>query len=83
MTLHKDVQVPPLKDDDYERFFRSFTNIRPEGDQVERIEVIRDSFKKTLETICALTNRTPERTIALRKLEESLMYAVKNVVLET
>jgi len=70
-------------DDDYDKFFRSFTNIRPEGDQIERIETLRDDYKAVLSTIIALTNRTPERTIALRKLEESLMYAVKCIVLET
>jgi len=70
-------------DDDYDKFFRSFTNIRPEGDQIERIETIRDDYKAVLSTIIALTNRTPERTIALRKLEESLMYAVKCIALET
>ena len=76
------VKSKPL-DDDYDKYFRSFTNIRPEGDQIERIETLRDDYKAVLSTIISLTERTPERTIALRKLEESLMYAVKCIVLET
>jgi len=69
-------------DDDYDKFSKSFTNITPEGDQIERIETLRNSYKDLLNDICGMIERTPERTIALRHLEESLMYAVKAIVLE-
>jgi hypothetical protein len=69
-------------DPDLEMFRKSFTNIRPEGDQIERIETLRDEYSNILEAVVALSDRTPNRTIALRKLEESLMYAVKSIVME-
>lgn len=78
-----DVAYPPDVDPDLEMFRRSFTNIRPEGDQIERIETLRDEYSNVLEAICRLSDRSPNRTIALRKLEESLMYAVKNIVMES
>lgn len=73
---------PKRHDEDFIQFERSFTNIKPEGDQIERIELLREEYKALLNTICMISDRTPNRTIALRKLEESLMYAVKNIVLE-
>jgi hypothetical protein len=73
---------PKRHDEDFIQFERSFTNIKPEGDQIERIELLRTEYKALLNTICMISDRTPNRTIALRKLEESLMYAVKNIVLE-
>ena len=69
-------------DNDFDRFFKSFTNVTPEGDQIERIEVLRTSYKDLLGDICRLVERSPERTIALRNLEDSLMYAVKAIILE-
>jgi len=69
-------------DEDYQRFDKSFTNITPEGDQVERIEDMREQYKNVLGQIIGSCTRSPERTIALRKLEESLMYAVKCIVME-
>jgi hypothetical protein len=69
-------------DEDYINFEKSFTNVTPEGDQIERIERIRETYKETLGLIIDSCDRTPVRTIALRKLEESLMYAVKAIVLE-
>ena len=69
-------------DNDLENFLKSFTNITPEGDQIKRIEDVRKYYKDTATVICTLIARSPERTIALRKLEESVMYAVKAIVLE-
>jgi hypothetical protein len=69
-------------DEDYAKFEKSFTNIKPEGDQVERIERIREDYKAVLALIIDSVERSPERTLALRALENSLMYAVKAVVLE-
>ena len=69
-------------DNDHENFVKSFTNITPEGDQIERIEILREEYKQVVNIICQFIPRSPERTIALRKLEESLMYAVKAIVLE-
>lgn len=77
-----DYPVPDI-DPDLEMFRRSFTNIRPEGDQIERIEALRDEYTNVLNAVCMVSDRTPNRTIALRKLEESLMYAVKNIVMES
>lgn len=69
-------------DPDFGRFEASFTNITPEGDQIERIEEMRGHFKSVMEHIIESCDRTPERTIALRNLENSLMYAVKSIVME-
>lgn len=71
-----------IDDPDFGRFDASFTNFKPEGDQIDRIETLRANYKFVLESIIDSCPRTPERTIALRKLEESLMYTVKTIVLE-
>lgn len=61
---------------------RSLTNQPPTAEQIERIELLR-RVGKTLGT--AIVEQTPtsrEQSLAITKLEECVMWAVKAIVLE-
>ena len=64
-----------------ERVHHSLTNITPTDEQVHRIEAIRASGKG-LATAIINANPGPsrERALALTKLEECVMWAVKSVL---
>ena len=59
---------------------RSLTNQPPTPDQIETIESLREAakeFGRAIET----TTPSRERSLAITNLEQSLMWAVKGVVL--
>lgn len=63
-------------------FEKSFTNITPKSDQIERIEWLRRVFKDTMADILENVPAGRCRSIALTHLETALMYSVKEIVLE-
>jgi hypothetical protein len=65
-----------------DQIHRSLTNQPPTPEQIERIELLRQ-VGKTLGT--AIVEQTPasrEQSLAITKLEECVMWAVKAIVLE-
>lgn len=67
---------------DFTKLERSMTNIKPNDDQIQRIEKLRESFKKAGESLFENCNQSREMSLAITKLEESLMWATKSIVLE-
>ena len=67
---------------DKEKIFRSMTNITPGQEQRERIEELRVYYKDTVARLDNLCKDSRELSIALTELENSLMWAVKSIVLE-
>jgi hypothetical protein len=65
------------------RVHRSLTNITPDLNQVARIERIRVEAKALVVAIVASTPPGREQSLALTHLEETVMWAVKAVVMET
>jgi len=63
-------------------YIKSFSHQQPTSEQLKRIEHIRLSYKLLLDDICKTCKDSRERNIALSNLENSLMYAVKSIVLE-
>lgn len=61
---------------------RSLSHQVPSSDGVKRIEFLREVAKSFAEAIETHTPVCRERSLAITKLEESLMWAVKSVVLE-
>jgi hypothetical protein len=56
---------------------RSLTNIRPLDDTIGKIEELRVNAKDYAAAIFEYVPESPERTLACRALEESVMWAVK------
>ncbi len=65
------------------RVHRSLTNVTPSLNQIGRIERIRNGAKALAVDIVASTPAGREQALALTHLEETVMWAVKAVVLET
>lgn len=67
----------------YSRMERSLTNVSPTAEQVERIESVRAAGKLLLGRILEQSPQASrERALALTHLEETVMWAVKSIVLE-
>ena len=64
-----------------ERFLRSLTNITPTPEQVVRIAELRGIAKVFGETVLRTTVSSRERSLAITHLEDSVMWAVKGVLL--
>lgn len=60
---------------------RSLTNVRPSDEVIAQIEELRETAKAYAEDIFAFVPESPERTLACRALEESVMWAVKAMCL--
>lgn len=60
---------------------RSLTNISPNEDQIQRIEALREFAKAYGNAVLQLSLTSRERSLAVTKLEESVMWAVKGIVL--
>lgn len=60
---------------------RSLTNISPSEDQIDRIEMLREFAKAYGNAVLQLSLHSRERSLAVTKLEESVMWAVKGIVL--
>ena len=54
---------------------KNFSYHQPKGDQPERYEAIRDEAKKLAYVISNLCPDSRERSLALTKLEEAIMWA--------
>jgi hypothetical protein len=67
---------------DKEKIFRSMTNIKPNEEQIERIEELRSYYKDVVDGLGILCKDSRELSIAITNLEDSLMWAVKSIVLE-
>jgi hypothetical protein len=67
---------------DKKKILKSMTNQTPTTSQITKIEDIRDAYKKTVEVLLTNYDDSRELSIAITKLEESLMWAVKSIVLE-
>lgn len=66
----------------FERLERSLTNQAPSADQILRIEEIRNKAKELGGLILDVSAHSRERSLALTHLEETVMWAVKGIVLE-
>ena len=60
---------------------RSLTNVRPSDKAITEIEGFREEAKSLVNTIFDHVPESPERTIALRSLEECVMWGVKAICL--
>ena len=61
---------------------RSLSHQVPGAAGVKKIEVLREAAKVFAEAIESQTPVSRERSLAITKLEEALMWAIKSVVLE-
>jgi hypothetical protein len=66
-----------------ENIEKSMTNIKPDGEQIKRIESVREAYKKVIPVLLNKTKQSREQSIAITKLEESLMWATKSIALES
>jgi hypothetical protein len=64
-----------------ETVVRSLTNITPTDGNIEKIEALREAAKDYAYMIFECVPEGPERTLATRDLETSVMWAVKQIVL--
>jgi hypothetical protein len=55
---------------------------KPDKDQQNRIEVARESYKKLVASLFHNVQDSPDKTVWLRKLHESMMTYNKAIVLE-
>jgi hypothetical protein len=69
------------EEDQWVKLERSLTNITPSAEAIVRIEAMRESFKGTGALILAFAPFGRERALAITKLEEAAMWAVKAIVL--
>ena len=67
---------------DLEKLKKSMTNIKPNEDQIYKIKSLRESYKFAAEALGSLCKDSRELSIAVTNLEQSLMWAVKSIVLE-
>lgn len=68
--------------DDEAKIHRSLTNQTPNAEQIERIEALRETGKVLGSAIVNSTLPSRERSLALTHLEETVMWAVKAIILE-
>lgn len=62
--------------------YRSMTNVKPTEEQIRMIEGLRTHYKDLVRFIAINLNDSRYTNIAIQKLEESLMWGVKSLVLE-
>jgi hypothetical protein len=74
--------VKEIRKMDRDKILKSMTNLSPEQEQCERIEELRSYYKMVVGGLDKLCKDSRELSIAITKLEESLMWAIKNIVLE-
>jgi hypothetical protein len=63
-----------------EKINRSLTNITPNEEQIERIESLRRTAREMAASIVANVPVSREQSLAVTKLEETLMWAVKGIL---
>lgn len=69
-----------MSDLQIERFLATTEHIVPDSEQIARIQHVRQGVAGLVTLIGEKVAYTPERTIALRKLEEARMYAILAIV---
>lgn len=77
-----DTPAYPGTDPQVEGVLRSLTNQPPNDDQIDRIGAVRAVGKHLAETIGNNVAGGRERSLAFTHLEETVMWAVKGIVLE-
>lgn len=65
-----------------DRLERSLTNVTPTPEQIDRIEALREAGKHYARAIDGYTKPSREQSLAATHLEDSVMWAVKSIVLE-
>jgi flavin reductase (DIM6/NTAB) family NADH-FMN oxidoreductase RutF len=65
-----------------EELNESFTNKSPNEEQIQKIESIRESYKKTGGAILKNCPNSHNLSIAITALEESLHRAIKSIILK-
>lgn len=68
------------RDEALDKLYRSLTNITPTLDQVESIEALRESAKLLGAGIIAWCPPSRECSLAITHLEETVMWAVKSLL---
>ena len=83
-VMDKPIEFPVNSNEDaaWKALELSLTNIKPADEAVERIEEVREAAKQFGALILAFAPFGRERALAVTKLEESAMWAVKAIVLE-
>lgn len=66
----------------FDRLKASLTNQAPTAEQVERIEAVRAAGLLALGRVLEQCPFSRERSLALTHLEETVMWAVKSIVME-
>lgn len=66
----------------YDRVVRSLTNQPPDQEAIERIERVRVAGRELAAAIIFESVTSREQSLALTHLEETVMWAVKGIVLE-
>lgn len=72
----------PTKYERIDAIERSLTNHTPSADAIEQIESIRNAGKHAALTVIGATETSRESSLALTKIEEAVMWAVKAVILD-
>jgi hypothetical protein len=67
---------------DLDRILKSMTNVTPDQDKIKRIEEITELYKNTATILNKNCKDSRELRIAITNLENSLMWAVKSIILE-
>lgn len=62
-----------------DRIYNSFTYHPPKGDQAERYVILRDKAKELAMKIVELVPPSREQSLAITKLEETIMWANKGI----
>jgi len=64
-----------------DNIINSMTNITPDKEQIEKIEKLRDNYKQLALLIFDSCLNTRESREGIKRLEESLMWCVKAIIL--
>jgi hypothetical protein len=61
---------------------KSMTNIKPNEEQIKRIEELRETYKSLAKQVNDTCKDSRYKSLAITSLEESLMWGVKSIVME-
>jgi len=65
----------------YDRLDQSLTNHTPTDEQIDNIEALRDAARVYAKALAEYTPSSREQSLAATHLEDSVMWAVKSIVL--
>jgi hypothetical protein len=66
---------------DVEKIKLSLTNIKPSDEKILRIENVRGAYKTIVDNLGFNCKDSRELSLAVTNLEQSLMWAVKSIIL--